>query len=62
MLISNSSCIHPANSLQRDSLVASNIVTSTYIYTNKISLPFSLCEEGDVNFINVKTIINKKKF
>ena len=51
-----------ANSLQRDSFVAPNIIKVTYIYTNKISLPFSLYGEGDVNFTNVKTIINKKRF
>ena len=50
------------NSLQRDSLVAPNIITVTCIHTNKISLPFSLCGEGDVNFTNVKIIINKKRF
>jgi hypothetical protein len=52
--------MHFANSLQRDVLVAPNIISSVYICTINMSLPFSLCGEGGVNFANVETIFDKK--
>jgi len=40
ILILNSSYMHFANSLQRDTLVTPNILSSTYICTINMSLPF----------------------
>ena len=61
-LILNLFYMHFANSLQRYLLVALNIISSTYIYISKISLPFSICEKGGVNLPMLKSLSIRKDF
>ena len=62
MLILNSSCLYFAKSLQRDSLVAPNIISSTYICTIKIFLPFLFIKRMVSILPMLKSFLMRKDF